>query len=247
MICRTLQKKLSFRIFADDTNIFHSCSNQKELEAVINCELKSLLNYCAINKLSLNLKKTSYMIISSPNITAKINMTTLKIEQKSYIKYLGVYIDDHLNWNAQIIHINNKISKNIGIINKLRHYLDLKSIKQIYYTMIYPYLNYGLMSWGNTYKTKLSKTCTNQNKCIRNIFFAKQRECAAPFYRLLGILKLDNIFKFKMSTFAFQILNNKPKFPAVFHDIIKLVSDVHPYHRKKYRIPRLGISMKFPN
>ena len=172
------------------------------------------------------------MIISPPNITAKINMSTLKIEQKSYMKYLGVYIDDHLNWNIQIKHINKKNSKNIGIINKLRHYIDLKTIKQIYYTMIYPYLNYGLMSWGNTYKTKLSKTTANQNRCIRNIFFANQRESATPLYQLLGILKLDNIFKLKMSIFAFQILNNKSKMPAVFHDVITQASDVHQYNTR---------------
>ena len=101
------------------------------------------------------------------------------IEQKSYVKYLGVYLDEYLNWDHQIKHVNVKINKNYGIINKLRYYVDLKMLKQLYFTLIYPYLNYGIMSWGNTYASKLTKICTKQNKCIRSIFFARSRENAS--------------------------------------------------------------------
>ena len=58
----------------------------------------------------------------------------------------------------------------------------------------YPYLNYGLASWGAAYKTRLNKICTKQNRCIRSIFFAHGREHVNPYFNLLGILKLENIF-----------------------------------------------------
>ena len=73
------------------------------------------------------------------------------------IKYLGIYIDEHLNWKTQITHANNKLAKNFGIINKLRHYLSLHTLKQLYYSLIHPY---GLMSWGNTSKTKITQLYT---------------------------------------------------------------------------------------
>ena len=47
------------------------------------------------------------------------------IEQKSQIKYLGVFIDEHLKWDAQLQHINNKITKNTGILYKLRYYVPM--------------------------------------------------------------------------------------------------------------------------
>ena len=87
---------------------------------------------------------------------------------------------------------NSKLAKNIGIINKLRYYVDLKTLKQLYYSLIYPYINYGLMSWGNTYTSKLTKLRSSQNKCTRSIFFARKKENITPYYNLLGILKLDN-------------------------------------------------------
>ena len=50
------------------------------------------------------------------------------IECKSYTEYLGIYIDEHLQWELQIQHVNNKLAKNLGKINRLRHYLDLHNL-----------------------------------------------------------------------------------------------------------------------
>ena len=58
--------KLTFRIFADDTSVFYSCKNINEPETVMNEEVQALLKYCAINKLSVNFKKTSFIIFRSP-------------------------------------------------------------------------------------------------------------------------------------------------------------------------------------
>ena len=75
-------EKLSFRILADDTNIFFTSNNAKEVELTMNTELELALKYCAINKLSVNR-------------------------------------DEHLQWEPQIKHVNNKLAQNMGIINKL--------------------------------------------------------------------------------------------------------------------------------
>ena len=86
--------KLSGRSFADDS------------ESLINQVLKQIYNYCALNKLSIYTTNTNYMLVSSSRCHPKINITG--IEQKDHIKYLGVYIDKHLNWQPQIPHANNK-------------------------------------------------------------------------------------------------------------------------------------------
>ena len=119
------------------------------------------------------------------------------IEQTEYIKYLGTYIDEDITWEQRITHVKTKTAKNTGIITKLRYHLDLIMLKQLYYTLIYPFINYGLISWGNTYTSHLTKLRTALNKCIRTIFFARSREDASPYYSLSGILKLDNVFKLK--------------------------------------------------
>ena len=50
------------------------------------------------------------------------------------MKYLGVFIDEHLKWDAQLQHVNNKLTENIGILCKPRQYVSMNALKQLYYT-----------------------------------------------------------------------------------------------------------------
>ena len=147
---------LSFRLFADDANIFYATKTSKDLEAVMNSELQKVINYCNLNKLSINMRKTNFMIITSPQKPTIHNINILNIERKTSMKYLGIYLDEHLNWKTQIAHVQGKLTKNLGILNQLRNYLNLKMLRQLYYTLIYPYLNYGAMCWGNVLGQQLS-------------------------------------------------------------------------------------------
>ena len=100
--------------------------------SVMNEELTNIQRYCATNKLSINLKKTNFMIISAKRkVLQPIHVGN--ITETDYIKYLGVYIDKYISWDQQINHVKNKIAKNTGIINKLRSYLDIEM--QLYYAL----------------------------------------------------------------------------------------------------------------
>ena len=99
--------KLQFRIFADDTNVFYSNSSIDEVESVMNIEIEKLFRYCATSKLSINLKKTNFILITNSN--KKVRDIQIKnIEKRDFIKYLGIYIDKNLNWDYQIKHVDNK-------------------------------------------------------------------------------------------------------------------------------------------
>ena len=66
--------------------------------------------------------------------------------RKNHIKHLGVMIDDSVSWKYHIAYICSQISRNIGIISKLRHYLPIKQLEQIYYNLIYPYIAYAILA-----------------------------------------------------------------------------------------------------
>ena len=87
------------------------------------------------------------MIIASPKKKLSINLTAFNIQQKCTIKYLGIFIDENLKWDAQIQHVNNRITKTLGILIKLRYYVSVSSLRQLYYNLIYPYISYDLSSW----------------------------------------------------------------------------------------------------
>ena len=129
-------------------------------------------------------------------------------------------------------HVKAKIAKNAGIISKLRYHLDINMLKQLYYTLIYPFTNYGLMSWGNTYTSHLTMLRTALNKCIRSIFFAHNREDATTYYGLLGILKLDNVFKLRIANFTYRILNEPCQVPNIFSTYVMPASTSYTYNTR---------------
>ena len=223
--------KLNFRMFADDSNIFYSHKDPMVMEDIVNTELDLVFNYCKVNKLTINFKKTHFIIFKSAR--KKIDKLNIShIDQKEHVKYLGVYIDQHLNWEQHIKVVHSKVSKNIGIIRKLRYYVNIKTLRDIYYSLIYPYLTYGILSWGRTYKTNLSRISTIQNKCMRNMFFAGKYEHAPPLYNFLNLLVFNNIFVFKAATFAYQIIHNKESIPIVFSNILKMADEQHSYNTR---------------
>ena len=88
--------------FADDTSTFYSHSDPKHLESVLNEELKKVDIWMKSNKLSVNIEKTNYIIFKSNRKTVATNFSLCfgnkLLEQKKTIKFLGVYIDEHLTW-----------------------------------------------------------------------------------------------------------------------------------------------------
>ena len=214
--------------------MFYTSDKLHHLETVMNEELQLVFEYCIINKLSINLAKTNYMLISSSRSSGSINLVH-NIECKSQIKYLGVYIDQNLHWGPQIQHINNKLEKNVGIINKLRYqyYVDLHALlRQLYFSSIYPYITYGITSWGSACKTRLYKIKTKLNKCVRSMFFANSRDNAVPYFSLLEILSLENIYKFKVAFFIHKIINNTSNVPTIFKGTLTPASEVHSYNTR---------------
>ena len=137
---------LSFILFADDTNLFLSHQDINTLYNTINQALKKITTWLSTNKLSLNVNKTHFMIFKTKNKKLTQHMSIMingeQIEQVKSTKFLGLYIDEQLLEISLINHVTMKISKLAGMMAKARHYLPLKTLQNIYYTNIYPYLIY---------------------------------------------------------------------------------------------------------
>ena len=150
---------LEFHLFADDTNLFLNNPNIINLETDLNTELEKVSQWLYANKLSLNIDKTSFVVFHSPqrrilhNMNLRISNTSIKSD--TCVKYLGLILDSNLNWKAYIHELSKKISRGIGVLSKLRYYVKKNILKQLYYSLIYPYLTYGLLLWGNTYSSSI--------------------------------------------------------------------------------------------
>ena len=88
------------------------------------------------------------------------------------------------------------------------------------------------MSWGTASKFRLDTVQVKQNKCIRSIFFARNRESQHVYYKLLDMLKLKYIFNLKICILVYRIKYIKTKIPSVFHDLIPSVSEIYFYDNR---------------
>ena len=98
------------------------------------------------------------------NIIVKINDTEIKHVEST--KFLGISIDSNLTWKAHINHIVTKVAKTTGILYKARHFLPSQTLRTPYYSLIYPYLNYGNVVWGNTCPSRLESIRKLQKNII---------------------------------------------------------------------------------
>ena len=154
---------------------------------------------CA-NKLCLNIEKTNFIVFHQAqkkiNYSLILKMQEQQIREKQSIKYLGIFIDSHLNWKSHILELSKKISRGIGIIlAKLRHFVSIQILLQMYNAIIYSFLTYAVLLWGNTYITNLSPLITLQKKAIRIITFSDYRAHTSPSLKMLNLLKLLDIVK----------------------------------------------------
>ena len=91
------------------------------------------------------------------NLYPPLKLADLYLEQSYSVKFLGLIIDCFLSWHEHIYHISSKISKSVNIIAKLKPHVTSQSLISIYYALVYPYLTYGCVLWGNNYEAPLSQ------------------------------------------------------------------------------------------
>ena len=91
-------------------------------------------------------------------------MNSFKIKRSISIKSLGVIVDEHLNWKDQINVIENKLSKNWGLLQKAKQLLNAEAMKNLYFSFIHSYLTYGNVVWYSISMNKLKKYSVNKNK-----------------------------------------------------------------------------------
>ena len=201
-------------LFADDTALALSSDNIQDLEARFNCEVNKVHNWLLANRLSVHyMDKTQFMLIQAPNkrnraITSsnfKLFMGHHEIEKTDNYKYLGISVDDKLNWKLQVEKLCSKLSSVCGVLSKVRHYLDRECLMLIYNSLFDSRLRYGILSWGTTSEQQLSKLRVLQNRAVRFITFSSFRTPAAPLYSSLKIIPLNEMLFLQKSVFMHSI------------------------------------------
>ena len=134
---------LKFILFADDTNVFYSGVDIQTICECISRELDKLHVWLSVNKLSLNVDKTNFILFGNRKDIDRVRAT----------KFLGVIIDEKLTWKDHISLVRSKLSKTVGILYRIIHLLNRSALFILYCSLFLPYLTYCAEIWGNSYKS----------------------------------------------------------------------------------------------
>ena len=127
-----------------------------------------------------------------------------QLQEVSFTKYLELIIDNKLKWIDHIAHIKKKISRGIGIITRVRPFVNKKCLSNLYHAFIYPYLLYCLEVWGNALDSHIKPLCLLQNKAIRTVNFSHYKATSDPIYITLDILPLQKLVSHRIALMMYK-------------------------------------------
>jgi hypothetical protein len=229
-------------LFADDSNMFITGKNLDDLISTMNTEMAKIVDWLNINKLSLNLKKTHYMVFRKPrckiSLTSDLIIGGMKIDMATETKFLGVKVDQHLTFESHIRYMKQKISRGIGILYKAKRLVNETTLLTLYHAFLYPYFTYCITVWGNTYNSVLDSLVKLQKHAVRIVIGAKKYSHTAPIFNKLGLLDLHRLYLYSVQLFVYKY--HHELLPCIFTDYFTINSSVHEHNtrqRNKFHVP----------
>ena len=209
-----ISSKISCVLYADDTTIFANGKELSEVTQVMNTELHHINEWIQLNKLSVNISKTSYMVMSPSSrkcnlIDCKVQLGGQYIDRVNHTTFLGVIIEDTLTWKLQVNNICNKVSKSMGILYRARQILYGQTLLTLYNALIKPHFMYCITVWGNTCKTYLHKLHLMQKKIIRIISYSQFHAHTAPLLQKFDILNIYQLNQYFVGIFIYRSLHHE--------------------------------------
>ena len=151
------------------------------------------------------------MIFHSPS-KKTLFFDTLKIDnfiikKVDNIKYLGMYIDEHLKWDKHVETLCNKLSRNFYLFYSLRNILNEHLKRQLYFSLVYSHISYGIELYGTCNNSLLNKVQIIQNKLLKTLYQLPYRTNTNELHTALNILKVEDIHKAQILKFVYESLN----------------------------------------
>lgn len=195
--------------FADDTVFFYSGSNLQSLEQTVNDDLCRYSKWLLHNKLKLNAEKTVYLVFQQKNTEHydfNININNMQLSQVHTTKYLGLILDDKLNWNSHIDSLVKKIIPMLGALHRCTKFLNTSNRYAIYNAYILSNLRYLINIWGTCGVTSFKRVQVLQNRAIKILFQMPYRTSSELLYSNLSLQPIRYVFELEQCKQIYNIL-----------------------------------------
>ena len=177
------------------------------------------------------------------HIVPALKINNHEIERVRHFNFLGITIDEHMSWSMHIQKISNKISRNLGCLNRLKRFLPLSTLKLLYNSLILPHLQYVILSWGFEH----SRVFKLQKRGVRIISLSKYNAHTEPIFKKLKMLKLEDIFNLSLLKFQYKLSHKR--LPCYFFTMFQTETSNHLHNTRhcnepRYPIPKIALAEK---
>ena len=216
-------------MFADDTTLLFKDSNMETLNQKVNNDLASATDWLAENKLSLNVKKTKFMVFdksrNSTNVDIRISNDKLKRVKSQ--KILGVIFDEKLTWKDHINSIISKLNSCLGASRRARPYLNMKSLLTIYHSLMQSHVNYCLTTWGawepRGNKKLLQRLQAVCNKFFRAMYYLDRDQSVRSYLKSHNVLNIFQNYDYQVGQIMHKAINGN--LPNVLRNHLTVEND----------------------
>jgi hypothetical protein len=242
-------KDVSINLFADDTLVYVNGKNVTYVCDVLNRELKNMSIWFAVNKLKLNVSKTTAIVIANSKITIERNFllnptASIIIDNENVpfsdnVKYLGLLIDSCLTFDEHVNYVAKKVSKKIGYLNRISNFLTPWTKQMVYKTIISPHFEYCSSLLFNTSQKNFDVLQKLQNRGMRSILKCHPRTPREIMIKTLCWLTVKQRVAYRVLLFLYKVY--KGNAPNYLREQVKTNSEVHTHNTRfcnKFHLPQ---------
>ena len=220
------------RLFADDTGLF---VKGKSLDSVMKASQQILANleeWFKHNKLSVSVAKCGFLVFHGknrplPNNIKPLYLNGVEIKRLDVFRYIGLLLDPTLSWKPHVENVVNKLNTFFGIFSHIRNKIPQHLVREIYFTTVFPHINYGLEIYGSCSGSLLSKLQVKQNQLMKILTKKDRLYPTDALHSENRILKIVDVFKSKILLFVHKCLNKNTI--SIFHNYFRLQHETHTY------------------
>ena len=200
-------------LYADDTVIFRSGLNIDEIVNELQRDLCDFGTWCKSNKLTINTKKSNFVIYGTNQKINRIGNCKLSLQNdqltrsQSY-KYLGVFLDSRLNFNTHIDNCSKIVSHKLYILSKIRHFITENTSTRIYKSMIALLIDYGDIIYAGASDLRLQGLQKLQNRGLRICLNNQRYTLRIQLHQSCSVLPLKIRRKYNLRKYMFKQKSN---------------------------------------
>lgn len=184
-------------MFADDTTLLTSGSTAEEAALRCTKKLEDIRLEFAAHGLLLNENKTQLTVFPNNNTTLKLRLAGQSLAPTDSVKFLGMHVDNKLNWNRHISEMLKKINSGLFVVRRLSSISPPEVALQAYHSLVMSHINYGILAWGGTSVGNMETVLRLQKRGVRYLLKLGPRDSCRSHFKTLKIMTAPSLYIYR--------------------------------------------------